>query len=65
MEDAADIGTNWLTMVHDIYEQTGELWEWYNVKDKNTISQQGLPNSPILGWTAGTYIALLDTLGLE
>lgn len=64
MEDAADIGTNWLTMVYDIYEQTGDMWEWYNVKDKSTISPQGLSNSPILGWTAGTYIALLDTLGL-
>ncbi len=64
MEDAADIGTNWLMMVYDIYEKTGEMWEWYNVLDKNIKSPHGLENTPILGWTAGTYIALLDTLGL-
>ncbi|MBN1561953.1 hypothetical protein JW998_17000 [candidate division KSB1 bacterium] len=65
MEDAADIGTNWLTMVYDLYEKTGEMWEWYNVKDKSIESPKGVRNGPILGWTAGTYIALLDTLGLE
>jgi len=65
MEDAADIGTNWLDMVFDIYEQTGELWEWYNVKEKTHISNEGIQNTPIMGWTAGTFIALLDTLGLE
>ncbi|MBN1478682.1 hypothetical protein EH223_17120 [candidate division KSB1 bacterium] len=64
MEDAADIGTNWLSMVFDIYQQTGNMWEWYNVNDKSITSPKGVPNTPILGWTAGTYIALLDTLGL-
>ncbi len=64
MEDAADIGTNWLSMVYDIYEQTGEMWEWYNVKEKSITSPKGVANSPVLGWTAGTYVALLDTLGL-
>ena len=64
MEDAADLGTNWLSMVYDIYEQTGEMWEWYNVQDKSVTSPTGFENSPVLGWTAGTYIALLDTLGL-
>lgn len=65
MEDAADIGSNWLQMVLDIYEKTGEMWEWYNVKEKSTKSPHDVPNMPILGWTAGTYIALIDTLGLE
>ncbi|MBN1464658.1 hypothetical protein JXA02_02775 [candidate division KSB1 bacterium] len=65
MEDAADIGANWLTMVHDLYEETGEMWEWYNVQDRSIASPKGVRNTPILGWTAGTYVALLDTLGLE
>ncbi len=65
MEDAADIGEHWLQMVYDIYKETGDMWEWYNVVDKTTESPKGVKNTPILGWTAGTYIALIDTLGLE
>jgi len=65
MEDAADIGMNWLQMVFDTYEKTGEMWSWYNVKKKTNQSTKKVRNSPILGWTAGTYIALVDTLGLE
>jgi alpha,alpha-trehalase len=64
MEDAADIGINWLEMVYDIYEQTGELWEWYNVLEKKPDHSSGLSNTPIMGWTMGTYVALVETLGL-
>ena len=63
MEDAADIGTNWLDMVIDIYEKTGELWEWYNVEEKSN-KFDGVKNTPVMGWTMGTFVALLDSLGL-
>ncbi len=65
MEDAADIGEHWLQMVYDVYQKTGEMWEWYNVEEQSHNSPNGVKNTPVLGWTAGTYIALLDTLGLE
>ena len=65
LEDAADIGTNWLSMVSDIYKKTGEFWEWYNVKEKSVEPLDGVENTPIMGWTAGTYIALVDALGLD
>jgi len=64
MEDAADIGTNWLHLVTEQYEKTGELWEWYNVADKS-IACQDLENGACLGWTAGVYIAVVDLLGLD
>ena len=64
MEDAADIGTCWLDMVVQVYEKTGNLWDWYNVKEKSHESANGLANHPVMGWTAGTYIALIDALGL-
>lgn len=64
MEDAADIGTNWLDMVVEQYQKTGELWEWYNVEERSINSPNGVPNSPIMGWTMGTYVALLDSLGV-
>ncbi len=65
MEDAADIGENWLAMVQKIYKKTGEMWEWYNVKEQSAESPKGVENAPILGWTAGAYVALLDALGLD
>lgn len=65
MEDAADIGTNWLTMVAEIYQATGEFWEWYNVVDRSVTHPQEVANLPMMGWTAGTYVALIDALGLE
>jgi alpha,alpha-trehalase len=64
MEDAADIGVNWLNMVVEQYEKTGELWEWYNVQDRNAV-HNGLENTPLLGWTAGVYIAIVELLGLD
>ncbi|MDZ7725872.1 MAG: trehalase family glycosidase [candidate division KSB1 bacterium] len=65
MEDAADIGTNWLNMVYDIYKNTGEMWEWYDVKNKRHQYTKDVENTPVMGWTAGTFITLLDTLGIE
>ncbi|MBN2355858.1 hypothetical protein JXO59_07080 [candidate division KSB1 bacterium] len=65
MEDAADIGTSWLNMVVDIYEKTGELWSWYNVNDCSTTHPDSIENTPTLGWTAGVYIEIVETLGLD
>ena len=65
MEDAADIGSNWLKMVFKIYKKTDQLWEWYNTKDQSITSPNDVKNSPVLGWTLGVYTALLDTLGIE
>ncbi|HPG40269.1 MAG TPA: trehalase family glycosidase [bacterium] len=65
MEDAADIGSNWLNMVLTVYRDTGELWEWYNIKDKTVKTDKNLNNTPVWGWTAGTIIALIDALGLK
>ena len=64
MEDAADIGVNWLTMVHNVYKRTGEMWQWYNVAAKNALSPERL-NTPNMGATAGAFITLVDELGLD
>jgi alpha,alpha-trehalase len=64
MEDAADIGENWLAMVQRDYKKTGEMWEWYNVSDKSSNTAKQVENLSVLGSTAGAYIALIDALGL-
>ncbi len=65
MEDAADLATNWLKMVKNIWQEMDELWEWYNVKEQTAQPTPSLENHPSLGWTMGTYVALVDDLGLE
>ena len=65
VEDAADIGTNWLNMVREIHKTSGEFWEWYNAVDPSNKAADGTPNRPLLGWTAGVFIALTDALGLD
>ena len=65
MEDALDIANRWLSMVTEVYEKTGEFWEWYDVSKRTHKADNGLENTPVMGWTAGTFIALMDTLGLE
>jgi alpha,alpha-trehalase len=64
MEDAADIGENWLNMTIENYESTGELWNWYNVNDKSNKSTSGGANMASIGLTGGVFIALVDLLGL-
>ena len=65
MEDAADIGTNWLTMVQENYAATGELWAWYNAADRSVRHPDGIDNSPMLSLTAGVYTEVVDCLGLD
>lgn len=65
MEDAADIGTNWLTMVQENYAATGELWSWYNASDRSVRHPDGIENSPLLALTAGVYAEMVDCLGLD
>ena len=65
MEDAADIGTNWLTMVQENYAKTGELWAWYNAAERSTTHPDGVENEPMLSLTAGVYTEVIDCLGLD
>lgn len=65
MEDAADIGTNWLSMVQEQYAKTGELWSWYNAADRSVTHPDGLENSPLLALTAGVFAEVIDCLGLD
>jgi alpha,alpha-trehalase len=65
MEDAADIGTNWLSMVQENYSKSGELWAWYNAVDRSITHPDGVENVPMLSLTAGVYTEVIDCLGLD
>jgi len=55
---AERIAEKFCSLVEKIYRQTGCLWEKYNVVEgnvKTTDERYKMP--PMLGWTAGVYLA--------
>ncbi len=61
-EDARRIGQKYLNLVDTMYLETGNLWEKYNVVEGNihVTNEYGLP--PMMGWSAGVYLATRDFL---
>ncbi len=63
-EEARRIAQKYIALVDRVFRQTGNLWEKYNVAEGNlqVVNEYGLP--PMMGWSAGVYLAALDFLGL-
>ncbi len=61
-EDARRIAEKYVATVERNYERTGRLYEKYNVctGDTNTTNEYG--PSEVMGWSAGTYLALRQYL---
>jgi alpha,alpha-trehalase len=61
-EDAERIARKYVSMVESTFEETGRLWEKYNIVtgDHRALSEYGTPE--MLGWSAGVYMALSDVL---
>ena len=57
-KDAERIALKYITLIDRVFEDTGTLWEKYNVIDGNNDvedeAQNGMP--PMMGWTAGVYL---------
>ena len=60
--DAKRIAEKYVNTVNTVFEQTGHLWEKYNVTDGsiNVINEYEMP--AMMGWSAGVYMALCDYL---
>ena len=54
---AKRIAQKYVTLADRVFEKTGNLWEKYNVIDGNldVSNEYGLP--PMMGWSAGVYLA--------
>ena len=54
---AKRIAQKYVTLADKVFEKTGNLWEKYNVIDGNldVSNEYGLP--PMMGWSAGVYLA--------
>ena len=59
---ARRIAEKYVSLVNKVFSQTGNLWEKYNVVagDVNVNTESPMP--PMMGWSAGVYIALKDGL---
>ena len=61
-EEARRLAGKYVGTLEKIYEETGTLWEKYNVTDGslNVTNEYEMPE--MLGWTAGVYIDFLEYL---
>ena len=60
--DAERLAEKYVKSICRIYERTGTLWEKYNVTDifENVDAEYQTP--PMLGWSAGVFVYLVDYL---
>jgi len=55
-EEACRIATKYLTLVADVFEKTGKLWEKYNVVEGSLKVNDEYTMPPMIGWTAGIFV---------
>ena len=56
-----DVGTTGCKI--SVFEQTGDLWEKYNVVEGNDRTyDEAMVHHTMMGWTAGVYMYLLSEL---
>lgn len=55
-EEAFRIARKYLTAIVNIYKETGNLWEKYNVNEGNVNVANEYKLPAMLGWTAGTFV---------
>lgn len=57
-DDALRIADKFVRLVEKVFDQTNNLWEKYNVVDGNINVTNEYDMPPMMGWTAGVYLAL-------
>ncbi len=56
-EDAKRIAQKYVLAVDGLFAKTGQLWEKYNAQDGGIDEQSEYGTPPMLGWSAGVYVA--------
>ena len=59
-EEARRIAGKYLALIEKTFMETENLWEKYNVVEGNINVANEYDMPKMMGWTAGTYLALLD-----
>ena len=60
--DACRIMKKFVQLVEQCYQQSGHLWEKYNVIDGNVNVRDEYEMPTMLGWTFGVYVCFKDLL---
>ena len=60
--EAARIAEKYINLVEKVFEETGNIWEKYNVVDGNlNVHHESKKKMPaMMGWSAGVYLAALE-----
>lgn len=61
-KEAKRVAEKYITLVEKVFSETNNLWEKYNVVDGNIEVNTESPMPPMMGWSAGVYLALKDEL---
>lgn len=59
-DDAKRIAEKYILLVDKTFSKTGNLWEKYNVADGSICAKNEYEMPPMLGWTAGVYLKLIQ-----
>lgn len=62
-EDALRIAEKYKRLVEKVFEETGNLWEKYDVTTGTVSYNKEYKTPDMMGWTAGTYIDFCFLLG--
>ena len=63
-QEAERLAGKWIATANRGFQATGKLWEKYNMATGNLDVANEYDMPPMLGWTAGTYMAAAELLGL-
>ena len=55
--DAKRIAKKYVDLVEKIFDETGYLWEKYNVEEGSVKVKNEYDMPAMMGWSAGTYMA--------
>lgn len=64
-EDALRIAKKFVALVERCYEQTGHLWEKYNIVEGSIKAKNEYEMPAMLGWTFGVYTCLKELVQKE
>ena len=56
-KEAKRIAEKFVNLVDRVYEETGNIWEKYNVVDGNICVTNEYDMPAMMGWTAGVYLS--------
>jgi len=57
-DEAKRIAEKYIKLADKVFDETGKLWEKYNVVQGNINVTNEYEMPPMMGWTAGVYLAL-------